>query len=321
MHPIAGFIMKPSKLVSVIIPTYNRAHTICRAIDSVIRQTHSFTEVIVVDDGSTDETPAVLRRYGDRIRVVVQQNCGPSIARNRGIALATGHVVAFLDSDDYWLPTKLERQLELMDKEESVVCCLCNCAVLYKDGSTTSTFQIARSVPACKSGLWLNPAEVLLTRFLLFSQAVAIRRDVLERIGYFDETLRFGEDYELPLRLALEGPWAIIRDELVVYHAAGQGSWSETAIREQVRLRQDLLRMREQILARIETDAMHRGLISLARREVRRARRELVAARLIGKRAAIAVALGRIFRFLERVNLAVFRRTPFYPKLIIRPLN
>lgn len=313
--------MPTTTLVSVIIPTYNRADTICRAIDSVIKQTHPHTEIIVVDDGSTDDTPAVLSRYRDRIRVVVQKNCGPSIARNRGIALATGEIVAFLDSDDYWLPTKLERQLDLMDKDQSVVCCLCNCTVLYKDGSTTSTFQIAKSVPDCTSGLWVNPAAVLLTRFLLFSQAVAIRRGILERVGYFDETLRFGEDYELPLRLALEGPWAIIRDELVIYHAAGQGSWSETAIREQVRLRQDLLRMREQILIRIERDSKHCALISLARREVRRARRELVTARLLANKKAVAVALGKIYRFFERMNLAAFRRTPLYPKLIVRPLN
>src|SRR5579875_68243 len=309
--------MQANTLVSVIIPTYNRAATLGRAIDSILEQTYSHTEVIVVDDGSTDDTPTVLSRYGERIRVVVQKNAGPAIARNRGIALAKGEVIAFLDSDDYWLPTKLERQLTVMGKAGSVVCCVCNCKVLYKDGSTTSTFQIANSVPGCESGLLLNPAEVLLTRFLLFCQAATIRREVLERIGYFDENLRFGEDYELPMRLALEGPWAIIRNELVVYHASSPGSWAETAVREHLRLHQDLLRMRQQIFLRIQRDPRHARLVTLARRELRRAKRQATCAKLMASTVAGAAALGRLLHVFERLNLAIFRRTSLYPKLVI----
>jgi glycosyltransferase involved in cell wall biosynthesis len=170
--------MKTHPLVSVVIPTYNRADVVCRAIDSVLKQTYGNTEIIVVDDGSTDRTHEALCRYGNRIRVKVQENSGPSIARNRGAAVARGDMVAFLDSDDYWLPTKLSRQLEAMEKAgESVPCCLCNCRVLYKDGSTTSTFTIADMVPDMSDGLWLNPAEVLFNRFVLFTQAAMIRRD------------------------------------------------------------------------------------------------------------------------------------------------
>src|SRR5687767_13189801 len=107
--------MESTPLVSVIIPTYNRASVVCRAIDSVLGQTYGNIEVIVVDDGSTDETLERLHSYGDRIRVLTQANAGPSVARNRGIAVATGGIVAFLDSDDYWLPTKVARQVVLLE--------------------------------------------------------------------------------------------------------------------------------------------------------------------------------------------------------------
>ncbi len=100
-------------LVSVIIPTYNRVKTIERAVNSVLAQTWTEQEVIVVDDGSTDQTGEILKVYGDKIRVIRQQNGGVSAARNAGIKAATGEIISFLDSDDEWLPSKTERQGEI----------------------------------------------------------------------------------------------------------------------------------------------------------------------------------------------------------------
>ena len=94
-------------LVSVIIPTYNRAKMIRMTIDNVLEQTYRNFELIIVDDGSTDDTQSVLRGYGDRIRVVTQANAGPAVARNRGVEAAHGEIIAFQDSDDLWKPTKL----------------------------------------------------------------------------------------------------------------------------------------------------------------------------------------------------------------------
>jgi len=112
-------------LVSAIIPTYNRAHVICDAVESILAQTYREIEVIVVDDGSKDDTLPRLKQYGDRIRVVSQANAGPAAARNRGIAVAQGELIAFLDSDDLWLSTKIERQVALLQRAgESVPCCL-----------------------------------------------------------------------------------------------------------------------------------------------------------------------------------------------------
>src|SRR5262245_25869062 len=108
--------MKTAPLVSVVIPTYNRADLVGRAIDSVLGQTYSNIEVIVVEDSSTADTQARLSRYGNRIQVLTQKNSGPSVARNHGIAAARGEIIAFLDSDDYWLSTKLARQVDLLEK-------------------------------------------------------------------------------------------------------------------------------------------------------------------------------------------------------------
>src|ERR1039458_8209652 len=100
--------MSAGPLVSVIIPTYNRASTICKTIDDVFRQTYKNFELVVIDDGSTDDTQANLRRYGSRIRSFTQTNAGPAAARNRGIEVSRGDIIAFQDSDDFWAPTKLE---------------------------------------------------------------------------------------------------------------------------------------------------------------------------------------------------------------------
>ncbi len=305
-------------LVSVIIPTYNRARLLPGAIASVLGQTYSQIELIIVDDGSTDETPEVLEQYGDRIRVLRQANAGPAIARNRGIALATGGIIAFLDSDDEWLPTKIERQVASLEAAgPEVGCCLCNCLVRFANGSNSSTFAIADTIPDRPTGIWLNPVEILLNRFVMFSQAVAIRREVLERVGYFDESLRFGEDYELPFRLALQGPWTIIRDELVIYHEASPGSWAKAALREEIRLREDLVRIREGMAAALETHPDFVTLRPAARRELRRERRELSIAQL-GRRSIFgASTLARSLAGIERVRRAVYRRSPFYPRVVV----
>jgi glycosyltransferase involved in cell wall biosynthesis len=308
-------------LVSVIIPTYNRGNLVGRAIDSVLDQTHKNTEIIVVDDGSTDRTAQVLRCYGERIRVIAQDNSGPAVARNRGIKLAGGEMIAFLDSDDYWLPTKLATQIDLLAKAGgSAVCCLCNCRVQYATGASSSTFKIAGIHPTFPAGLWTNPANVLLTRFVLFNQAAVIRKESLARVGGFDERLRFGEDYDLPLRLSLQGPWVITQDQLAVYHAASPGSWAEQAKREEARLYQDLYAIRTELTLAIENTSEHFHLRRIARREMKRASRELRIAKLRQYKFPCAAALARSASVVERLRHAIYRRSPLYPQLVIEQL-
>ncbi|HWO33294.1 MAG TPA: glycosyltransferase, partial [Candidatus Acidoferrum sp.] len=205
-------------MVSVVIPTYNRAELVCQAIVNVFQQTYSNFELIIVDDGSTDDTQSRLRQFGERIRVITQANAGAPIARNRGIEAARGEIIAFQDSDDLWKPTKLERQVALLEHfGTSVPCCLCNVLMRVINGKEFTSFDHSLIFPRDEAGLWLNVPDVLATRFVLFNQAVAIRRGPLEKLGGFNEQLKYLEDYDLPLRLALEGPWAFIREPLVIY--------------------------------------------------------------------------------------------------------
>jgi glycosyltransferase involved in cell wall biosynthesis len=219
-------------LVSVVIPAYNRAHTLRRAVDSVLNQTYNNIEVIIVDDGSIDNTHETLRLYGDKIRWWSQKNAGPSRARNSGIREAKGDYVAFLDSDDAWAPTKLEKQMGLLSRcSADVVCCLCDTLFMDQKYSGKTAFEIAKIFPAYKEAVWINPTEVMITRFVLFNQAVVVRRDVLNSNGAFDEGLFLMEDYDLALRLSKFGPWAIIREPLVFWYLDPQTSLSHSADR------------------------------------------------------------------------------------------
>jgi glycosyltransferase involved in cell wall biosynthesis len=314
--------MNANPLVSVIIPTYNRADILGSAIDSVLTQTYDRTEIIVINDGSTDNTEDLLRLYGNRLRVITQSNAGPAVARNRGIAAAQGELIAFLDSDDRWLPAKLSRQVKLLaNLGPSVACCICNATVQYSDGTTNSTFDIADVKPNCPEGLWLNPAEVLASRFLLFNQVVLIRRSALERAGHFDERLKFYEDYEFPLRLSLQGPWGIIRESMVVYHVGSSGSWARKALQQPVRLHADLVSMRKRILSLMQADLTHARAAVVLERELNRARRELFISRLSESQIPGAISISRACRRLEWIRHAAFRRTRSYPRIVVQQIG
>jgi glycosyltransferase involved in cell wall biosynthesis len=206
-------------LVSVIIPTYNRAGMIAMAVSSVLAQTYRGIEVIVVDDGSIDDTPAVLNDFGARIRVIRQSNAGPSVARNRGAGEARGEYLAFLDSDDEWLPEKIERQVRLMEcAGPDVCCCVTNCELEDSSGRPTTSFELAGLAAAPEAGYLLNPAEILTTRFLLYNQVVMIRAAVFQDVGGFHKDLWQLEDHHLALRLAIRGQWAVVGTPQVVKH-------------------------------------------------------------------------------------------------------
>lgn len=212
-------------LVSIVIPTYNRAATICGSVESALRQTYGNIELIVVDDGSTDDTSAVLKDYMTRIKFVRQENAGPSAARNRGVAESKGEIIAFLDSDDHWMPDKIERQVALMERAGSgMSCVVCNAAVKDASGqSIGNTFDFAALRFGFAEGVWSNPQDVLATRFLLFNQVVAVRREAFDRVGGFNEKLRVLEDYELSLKLSAIGTWGVIREPLVVKYNDDNG--------------------------------------------------------------------------------------------------
>jgi glycosyltransferase involved in cell wall biosynthesis len=309
-------------LVSVVIPTYNRAELVCRAIDNVFQQTYSDIEIIVVDDGSTDDTQSRLRQYGSRIRVIAQANTGAPIARNRGAAAARGEIIAFQDSDDSWKPSKLERQVALLANcPKSVPCCLCNVAMGILDGREQTSFSYSLIQPQYEQGLWTNVAEVLATRFVLFNQAAAIRRDAFEKLGGFAEDLKYLEDYDLPLRLALEGPWAYIAEPLVNYQQGTPGSFSSQASRDPIVLKECAVRIFERILAQVDDDGQRVRLRTQLKRRLRMIRRELVAAKLTSDSSLGQRAIGRCLLTADHYGRAAFRRSPWFPKPTTVPIK
>lgn len=308
-------------LVSVIIPTFERARTIARAVESVLQQTYRPREVVVVDDGSTDGTREVLRGYADRLVYVYQDNAGPSGARNRGVRECHGDLIAFLDSDDVWLATKLERQVALLERAGSgVPCCLCDSLIRTPDGQEQSSFELAWLRPLEPEALWLNPAAVLATRFVLFSQAVLVRRESLLGCGGFDEHLWLMEDHDLALRLALRGPWALIREPLVRCCGAGDDDVKLSAVaqRQPAKLCQSIEYIDRKILEQesIPDDQVRRHL----QWHLRGARRKLRAERWIARGGVLARMGAQGLLQWDRLGRIWFGRSRSYPMVETRPI-
>lgn len=312
--------MEQGPLVSTIIPTYNRANLVSAAIDSVLAQTYKHVEVIVIDDGSADGTLEVLNRYGNRIQVISQSNAGPAAARNRGVTAAHGEMIAFLDSDDLWLPEKLARQVDLLCRVgESVPCCLCNIKLRWKEQESTS-FEVAWLNPAIGEGVWHNPDKVLATRFVLFNQGVLIRRRVLREIGGFDEKFRLLEDYDLALRLSVRGDWAFIREPLVIWQENSANSLSSEAGRNDLRWKQPLVQILDKQLHGLNDDGHRPDRIKQLHRELRRAHRQLTVARMRKMTFPGALLLSKTLDKVERYRNALHRRSPWFPRMDTEPL-
>ena len=223
-------------LISVIVPTYNRAWALGEALDSVLAQTYPAVELIVVDDGSTDETPDLLARYGDDLRVLTLENGGVSQARNHGISASTGEFIAFLDSDDRWLPDKLAEQAAFFKATPEALICQTE-EIWIRNG---------KRVNPCKhhkkpSG---DIFEASLHLCLVSPSAVMMRRSLLEDVGLFDESLPACEDYDLWLRIACRYPVYTTPSPLVVKHGGHDDQLSKTPLLDRFRI-QSLVRLLE----------------------------------------------------------------------------
>jgi glycosyltransferase involved in cell wall biosynthesis len=215
--------------VSAIIPTYNRAGIIEEAVDSVLAQDYTDFELIVVDDGSTDNTSEVLARYGDNVRVLFQENKGVSAARNRGIAEASGKLIAFLDSDDLWLPQKLSTQVEFFHQRPDALICQTE-EVWVRNGIRVNPKQ-RHTKP---SGMIFEPSLELC---LVSPSAVMIRRDLLDTTGNFDETLPACEDYDLWLRISCRCPVYLIETPLIIKRGGHDDQLSKRAGLDKFRIK------------------------------------------------------------------------------------
>ena len=202
-----------SRFISVVIPTYNSAAFVVSAVESVLRQELEPAEIIVVDDGSTDDTARVLGPYRRSIRYITQPNSGPAVARNRGVGAAQSDWIAFLDADDVWMPHKLRRQLECM--KENPRAGLIHSAFLDWDNRTGETSRrcllrhdfSGRCYPMFFFQNGVLPSTAL------------VRKEYVTRIGGFDETIRKAgvEDYDFSFRIARHCELAYIEEPLVLY--------------------------------------------------------------------------------------------------------
>jgi glycosyltransferase involved in cell wall biosynthesis len=201
-------------IVSVVIPAYNAAAFVQGAIDSALAQTHRDLEVIVVDDSSTDETPALLASYGDRIRVHRQPNAGVAAARNAGAALASGEWIAFLDADDQWMPTKIERQLALAAAP-----------LIYSDRLNTGALGDLPELQSESTPMFDGDVfEALLLRGnFITTSSVLMTRALFGQLGGFAPRPRVCEDWDLWLRVAASHPVALLREPAVRYRVSGTG--------------------------------------------------------------------------------------------------
>ena len=199
---------RKNPLISVIIPTYNRGWIIKEAIDSVLSQDYVNFEPIVVDDGSTDITHEILNSYQKDITVLRQNNQGVSAARNRGLAAASGRFIAFLDSDDFWLPQKLSRQVDFFHSNPDAL--ICQTEEIWIRNNVRVNPKKRHKKP---SGMIFEPS---LSLCLVSPSAVMIKRSLFEEVGLFDETLPACEDYDLWLRISCRHPVHLIDTPLII---------------------------------------------------------------------------------------------------------
>ena len=298
--------------VSVIMPALNAGATIGPAIESVLRQTMADLELLVVDDGSSDDTPAVVTRFAQadpRVRLLAQANAGPGPARNAGFRAGAGRFYAFLDSDDEWAPRFLEAQLSILAAwpEVDVVC-----------GNAWNRGGARDGQPARPVGV--GPEEIPLVEMLGNEQAFFImsvfRRTVIDAVGGFDPAMFTNEEYEMWIRAALSGFRFVRNPEPLGWYACRSGSLSSS----DARMVEGILRvyaktrpllapasMERAILDRqvarfeIELMAIH-ARTSLARGDRAAAARHLAA--LHGRRGGILL---RLAAWLPGLAVAVYR--------------
>jgi len=194
--------------VSAIIPTYNRAPLLGRALDSVYAQTRPPDEIIVVDDGSSDSTRRMIADHFPQVHYLHQRNAGVSAARNYGIQAASGDWLAFLDSDDVWLPDKLAMQLARLDDNPDLTVCHSE-EIWIRNGRRVNPGNKHR-----KAGGWIF--QMCLPLCAISPSSVLIHHSVLAATGAFDETLPACEDYDLWLRVTSRYPVLFIDRPLII---------------------------------------------------------------------------------------------------------
>lgn len=211
-----------TKKVSVIVPVYNRRDIILETINSVLNQTYQKFEIIIIDDGSNDYTWKIIKKLKeDNIKYIYQKHSGlPAKARNTGLKVATGEYIAFLDSDDVWLPTKLELQIKYLESNPEIDIVYSNAIIIDEHGIRKDLLMDPNS--AKSGGVFLE----LLKETFVPILTVLMRKGVFETIGIFNEDLsmRAAEDYEYWLRASLKFNFGYIDEPLALYRVHSQSA-------------------------------------------------------------------------------------------------
>jgi glycosyltransferase involved in cell wall biosynthesis len=200
-------------MVSVILTTYNRAHLVLESIYSVLNQTYRDLELIIADDGSTDNTGELIRAIPDpRIRYFKMAHTGrTAILKNAAILLSKGDLVAFIDSDDTWTENKLERQVQLLNQHPGVGFSITD-AITYKAGEVLSPRTYTNRQGVECANIFNRMKE---NRFVVYNPTLVIRRSCFDKTGWFDEQMSFGSDYHFNMRLAWHYDAAVIYESLM----------------------------------------------------------------------------------------------------------
>ncbi len=222
--------MDNASKVTVIIPAYNVENSLRICLDSVLQQTWINKEIIVINDGSSDRTKDIAESYAHHIRYLEQENSGQGAARNAGLRLASGSFIAFLDADDYWQPTFLERTLTFLQENPNLVAVLTSWIKRLGNNQNSIVPSLMHESPIGQ----LKPFQI--ESFYRFwveqghiqTGAIAIRKDVIDRAGYMLADLRVSQDLEYWTLLASQGPWGFIPEPLFVSNSrqASHSNWA-----------------------------------------------------------------------------------------------
>jgi len=284
--------------VSVIIPTYNRANWLPETVASILNQTQPPLEILIIDDGSTDDSAAVCATFPETVRYIRQQNAGVSAARNRGMREAKGKWIAFADSDDPWEPTKLEVQLKVMEVVPEAKWSITGCTVIDLEGrSVQGTQSWSRVFAAFKGGAidpdqhfanWLKKTEIavgaerhqvywgdsyglLFLGNVVLPSSALILKELANRVGGFDETFRLAEETEFFHRVSASAPVAIVMSSLAHYRI-GQAISLISPV--------NMVRIVENALVSLDRAVQLRGTLSGQERSAFNAGRKLLLSRL-----------------------------------------
>lgn len=207
--------------VSVVIPTYNSARFVTKALDSVLAQTWPLEDIILIDDGSEDETKEVVEPYRDKIRYIPRENGGQASARNLGVEESRGDWVAFLDADDWWAPEKIEKQVEALQSDRDAIGCYTGLWHVLVDG------KMFPSEPISGDRLW----PTLRFKNPIATSAVMVSRELFLEMKGFDASLKAAEDWDLWARMTLHRRMVSVPEPLV-YYRFSDSNWSLHYMRE-----------------------------------------------------------------------------------------